>query len=421
LSSRNSLVVTAVLALVLAAGCTGPPPEPTPPVPGPTPGASNCPTFKPASAGLPTENEWKSIPSVGDVNRDGLADFAVLPRKQNGPRVYLSDGMGGWKDTSEPLRYPSAISCGVGTRLKDIDRDGHVDLLVADHCQGIYVFRGDGAGGWTPDSQGIPRNVQGFNDADAGDLDGDGYTDIVALSAFSSGFMVLRGGPRGSWTVWPDSGLPASGLGFSVRLVDVNGDGRLDVITSFQPVLGDRRTVPPPHAKVWLNDPSGRFRPASGFPNRGRFFSVDVWRRPGRAIPDLVTALSGARGGIWRFESEDAERWTEVGRVDNAGFPAEGALFVGLDVTDMNADGCADLVTSEGTTGKVWLALGDCEGGWAFCPEATFPQDAKLPPWGVATADFNGDGRRDVVAAFGKGPLGGVHVWFQTEAAPVSR
>ncbi len=417
---RTTLSILAGVWLATLAGCSagrGNDDPTPPPKPGPTGAVEGCPSFVEASKGLPAEGEWKSIPSTGDVNGDGLADIAVLGRKEHGPRVFLSDGVGGWTDDSKDLQYPSDISCGIGTRLRDIDGDGHVDLLVADHCQGVFVFRGDGAGHFEPASAGIPRNLQGVNDADVGDVDGDGTMDIVALSAFSGGFLVLKGHPDRSWTILPNTGLASSGLGFNLRLVDVNGDGLLDVLASFGPSAAERRDMPPPPAKVWLNGPAGQFRPATGFSNKGRFFGMTTWKRPDRPVCDLITALSGAYGGIYRFESDTGEKWTDLGRIDRAGFREQGADFVGIEAVDIDKDGCADLVTSEGMTGKVWLAMGDCKGGWRFCPETTLPMEKPLATWGVATGDFNGDGRVDVVAAFGRGSVGAVKVWYQSGAA----
>lgn len=376
--------------------------------------APACPSFVQAAKGLPEEGEWKSIPSIGDVNEDGLGDIAVLPRKGTGPKIFLSDGVGGWTDASEELKYPTKISCGIGTRLADIDRDGHIDLLFADHCEGVFVFRGDGKGHWTAASEGIPRNIPGVNDADAGDLDGDGLTDIVAVSAFTNGFLVLKGQPDGSWMIWPGTGLPDSGLGFAVRLVDVTGDGLLDVVTSFQPTSAERRASPPPPAKVWVHGPVGRFHPASGFPEKGRFYSVVAWARDGRPVRDVLTAVSGAYGGLYRYESSTGEEWKDTGRFDDAGFPEQGAGFIGLTLADLDGNGCEDIVTSEGGSGRVWLAMGDCKGDWRFCPEGTLPMERPLPTWGVVTGDLNGDGRTDIAAAFGRGKLGGVKAWFQT-------
>ena len=187
-----------------------------------------CPGFVQANEGLPGRGEWRSHPSVGDVNGDGLADMAALPRKMDGPRVFLSDGLGGWTDSSEGLIYEKGFSCGVGTRLIDMDKDGHLDLLIADHCDGVYLFRGDGNSVWTEDSRGIPHNMEGFNDADAGDLNGDGILDIVAVSAFTRGMLLMYGRKDGSYKIIKDSGLPKSGSAWQVILHDMNRDGRLD-------------------------------------------------------------------------------------------------------------------------------------------------------------------------------------------------
>lgn len=418
MKTRRSAIATIVTCLALIAACSSreEPPPAGPAVPRPAP-PSNCPSFAEASKGLPTEGEWKSFPAVGDVNGDGLADISALPRKMDGPRVFLSDGVGGWTDRSEAIRYQGGkFSCGIGTRLVDVNRDGATDLLAADHCLGIFVFHGDGKGGWTPASSGIPRNIQGFNDADAGDLDGDGLTDIVGVSAFASGFMVLAGQPDGSWLVRPDTGLPDAGHGWSVHIADMNLDGRPDLVTSFVPSALERRSVPPPPAKVWLQGNDGHFRPAEGFVDQGRFFGMATSKESGRKVPSVVAALSGAYGGIWLIRSEDGARWEREVRVDRGGFPEQGTMFVGLEVVDLDGDGCDDLLTTEGGSGKGWVAMGDCKGEWHFCAEGTLPQSEPLPPWGIRSADVNGDGRLDVVAAFGRGNVGGVKAWVQTKA-----
>ena len=312
------------------------------------------------------------------------------------------------------MQYGGPISCGIGMRILDINRDGSPDVLASDHCQGILVFYGDKTGAWKPGSVGIPRNIQGFNDADAGDIDGDGLVDIVGISAFSSGFLILKGQANGTWVVKADTGLPESGNGWAVHLYDFNLDGRLDLLTSFEPSAMDRRVVPPPPAKVWLQGADGKFQPTEGFPRDGRFFGMVPWKNPAHRTPSVFAALSGAWGGLWLFESDDASKWGTGPRVDHGGFAEEGSMFIGIEMADMNADGCDDILTTEGGSGKAWLAMGNCKGAWNFCPESTLPLDQPLSPWGIRAADFNGDGRLDVVAAFGKGNVGAIKTWFQT-------
>jgi hypothetical protein len=405
-------VTAALLATACGQGDVPAPPEDVAPAPG-------CPTFTPASAGLPEEGEWRTHPSVGDVNGDGLDDIAAVARKAYGPKVFLSDGLGGWTEASEGLKYETGRSCGIGTRLADLDGDGWLDLVVADHCKGVLVFRGDGGTTWVEDSRGIPRNLDGFNDADVGDVDGDGRLDIVAVSGFTRGFLVLQGQADGSWRVIPNTGLPETGGGFELSLTDINGDTRLDVLVTFNLMSSDRRGEPSPPAKVWLQAEDGRFRPATGFTDEGRFFGL------ARGVPrpdigqELLFSLVGARAGIRAVHSQNGLEWTEYGRIDEATFGTYPGGFVGLETADIDGDGCTDLVTTDGKRMGIWMALGDCHGGWTFCPAETFPLEESLAPgWGVATGDLNGDGRTDVVAAFGLANTGGLKAWLQADPAP---
>jgi hypothetical protein len=403
----NRIWSAAVLSAI-AWGCGGNTEHPAPAA------APACPRFALATAGLPDQGEWRTHPSIGDVNRDGLDDVAALGRKTRGPQVFLSDGLGRWTEASEGLRYESGFSCGVGTRLVDLDEDGLLDLLVADHCLGVRVFRGDGGSSWKEISRGIPRNLEGFNDAAAGDINGDGRLDIVAISAFSRGFLVLEGASGGSWSPRWETGLPKIGSGWQIELHDVNGDGRLDIVCTFNPVSTDLRYGPAPPAKVWLQQPDGNFRPTSGFPEEGRFFGLATLARPESRAPELFFAVSGYRAGLYAFTSSSGEDWTVAGRVDEGWLPEPQRGYAGVTTSDVDGDGCADLLATEGSFGHVLLALGDCRGSWRVCPLDTLP----LPEgengfgWGVAAGDFNGDGRADVVSGYGT-KNGGLVAWLQ--------
>ncbi|MCP3978580.1 MAG: VCBS repeat-containing protein [bacterium] len=396
---------------VAALGCsqTEPPVAET----GPT-----CPVYEDASAGLPDTGEWRTHPSIGDVNGDGLGDISGIARKGNGPHVFLSNGLGEWTDSSEGLDYGTGFSCGIGTTLADWSGDGHLDLVSADHCVGVRVFKGDGTGKWQRVTRGIPTNLEGFNDADVGDIDGDGRMDIVAVSAFHRGFLVMVGRPDDSWRVVENSGLPINGSGWELKLVDMNTDGRLDIVTTFNNSVTERRHAVPPPAKVWIQTAEGKFAPTDGFPEKGRYFGVALRPRNDGFSPDLFFALTGYRAGLHVFESETGQDWSHIGLLDETWYePGIPRDFIGLDVADLNDDGCLDIVTTEGGSRSVRIAVGDCKGSWALCPLESVPHSGDQPSgWGVTIGDLNGDGRPDLVSGFGDKSRGGLKAWFHTNA-----
>jgi hypothetical protein len=99
-----------------------------------------------------------------------------------------------------------------------------------------------------------------------GDLDRDGHLDLVIGGSRSIkdqyGLFVFRGDGKGGWTEVEGTNLPAMGLPFTwgVALGDVNGDSLVDcaVTTGGGPV--EAQTSGPPQGKdalpqvqVWLN------------------------------------------------------------------------------------------------------------------------------------------------------------------------
>ena len=109
--------------------------------------------FELAANGLAQDGLWKSTPAFADVNEDGFLDVAAIPRLGQGARVWLGDGNGKWRDSSEGLMLP--MSCGGGVTFGDVNKDGHHDFVVADHCAGVFVYLGDGHGHWKAVTQGL--------------------------------------------------------------------------------------------------------------------------------------------------------------------------------------------------------------------------------------------------------------------------
>ena len=76
-------------------------------------------------------------------------------------------------------------------------------------------------------------------------------------------------------------------------------------------------------------------------------------------------------------------------------YSANGSMHTGVAVADFNGDGKLDVVTSDADTGTVSLLLGNGNGTLTYAGAYAVGSS----PSAVAVGDFNGDGRPDVAAA----------------------
>ncbi|MBW7905146.1 MAG: VCBS repeat-containing protein [Phycisphaerae bacterium] len=374
--------------------------------------------FRLAVEGLPTSGRWKCDPKLADVNGDGRADLVAHPRKGRGPLVWFGDGAGRWRLAPQQPKF-DGLSCGGNLHIVDVNNDGISDLVVADHCRGLYVYLGDGRGEFRAVTMALnagnadaasgtddEQTSLGFEDVGVGDVNGDGHADLVAGSSDpDGGFTVLLGDGSGAhWTPRRTS-LPSHGWVNRIRLVDVNGDGHLDVVASWHE--GPR---------VWHGTGAGDFQDASqGLPRPtstlGLFHGLDLadFNEDGRLDLAVMNWINGIEvylqqpDGSWRATPDPLVELTGGGS--------------GLAVGDLNGDGHADIVAcgrlkpTVGYIYGVFALLGDGRGGFRFVAGSGLPETGLAFNFGVTVGDVNGDGLEDVivgsggeVASVGEGP-----------------
>jgi Flp pilus assembly protein TadD len=146
-----------------------------------------------AAVGLGAVRAARSV-TTGDLNQDDVPDlvFAV----EGGPAVVaMSNGKGGFA----PSDLPEAARDARQVLVADYDGDGLLDLLVL-RADGLRVLRNLGGGAWADvTAAAVPaasaaRGAAGFA---AGDLDGDGHTDVV-LRMDSGDLRILENHGRAS-------------------------------------------------------------------------------------------------------------------------------------------------------------------------------------------------------------------------------
>lgn len=217
-------------------------------------GSGTSSTITDTGTATPTINLTKSAQGTSgvfmDVNGDGLADQVVGAPAANlfkgGVLVYFGSANG---FSTSPIELKGeAADDNFGYSIintGDIDGDGLNDFAIgAIHAEGgtplsgaVYIYKG----GSTPtlltklNGEG-PGDKFGWSIA-PGDINGDGKADIVVSAYFNSG-TVFQGGAVYVY-LNTGSGLPAApsltvygtkGLGYSVAIGDVNGDTIGDII-----------------------------------------------------------------------------------------------------------------------------------------------------------------------------------------------
>lgn len=209
----------------------------------------------------------RDVSSAGDVNGDLYADVIVGANGYENPPSgggFLDDeggafvyygSAGGLSVAPDVTLESNQASAFFGRGVAgagDINNDGFDDVLVGspgwsnpapgEATEGkVWLFKGSGAGlsstaAWTAESNVAGSNL-GLSVAGAGDVDGDGYDDVLAgaYSQAGTGKVYLF---KGSATIpsaaadWTATGTSAGGQ-FGIRVAsagDVNGDGKADVI-----------------------------------------------------------------------------------------------------------------------------------------------------------------------------------------------
>jgi hypothetical protein len=176
--------------------------------------------------------------AAADTNGDGYGDFAVADGR--GVVVYAGSAAGPLAAPLVVIPVPAganALSFGVQVSgLGDVDGDGYGDLLAADGSSTAWVFRG-GVTGPSPTPAWVATAAAGrnFRFMTAGDLNGDGYGDIVLMDfgpdGTPQGFRFFRGGAGGLEPPTGGTFVQRPSLPFGTA-GDADGDGTMDLVTA---------------------------------------------------------------------------------------------------------------------------------------------------------------------------------------------
>lgn len=366
--------------------------------------------------------------NIGDITGDGVNEFITTAPissagGQNAGKIYVYSGLGGPPLHTDPGN-PGEIFGWSGSRAGDVNNDGVPDYIVggigdSSVAGRVAVYSGaDHA--VLHEWSGNPGELFGSGAAGAGDVNGDGYDDLIvgaqATSAndVRSGRIYVFSGQDGG-VLWLRDGLAAGDrLGSAVGLVgDVNGDSVPDQVAGAMGAGskgGGEAYVFSGHDGTTIYT----LRPTGNSALFGRFFALGAGDINNDGVPDIFVADYNARRGkldlndqlgtgrAYVFSGADGSRLLVLNAEQkNDGFgPGRG-------IGDVNGDGYGDLIVAAYSSsagapfgGKVYLYSG--RDGAILRTITSSVANEFLGVDAIAIGDVNGDGLTDyILTGFG--------------------
>ena len=303
--------------------------------------------------------------AVGDVNGDGYPDVAGASEGYVRVMLNRGDGVFGLPIDLPSRRFP------IDMKLEDMNQDGALELIVAYYNENVEVFRGHGDGtfeGPTPVSSGAASLT-------VGDLNSDGYMDLVLANPGLGRISIFLGGSTGLGTSRQD--FAAGSAPGATTIDDFNRDGRPDLAVTNS--TSDSVTI-------LFGDGTGGFVPSGGFGTGvgpAAIVSADL-NLDGAS--DILTSNYGS-GTIAIILANADGSFSGAGVFNASDHPAAAVP------ADFNRDGLMDLAVADHQESLISVLYGKTDGGL----ERVSSVQTGLAPRPIASGDLNRDGYPDLV------------------------
>lgn len=165
--------------------------------------------------------------AVADMDGDGVGDIVVTHAPGTGPSILIGNGDGTFKT---PTILTNALGNTGYVQLGDYNGDNKQDILVTFLAAQRMAFL-PGLGNGTFGAQALSVTTMAPNWVDVGDLDRDGLVDIVVANRLSNNVTIYYGGASATapFPATADATIATGNQPTSLAIADINQDGFPDL------------------------------------------------------------------------------------------------------------------------------------------------------------------------------------------------
>jgi hypothetical protein len=333
-----------------------------------------------------------------DMDVDGDLDFLTASNIDNNIKLFKNtDGTGNFKSNI----LTKHIDGGRIVVAEDIDGDGDKDIIAASYWDDkISWFKNqDGQGNFYNSQKIISTTIDGATSVFVGDVDGDGFKDVLATSYLSNSVVWYKNTDGLGTFAAPQFIDTNLYLASRVYLSDIDNDGDMDVFA-----LGTTRIA-------WYEnlDGLGGFSSLQTIDDINNFTMHDMDFADLDGDGDLDISVAGTYGLMRYLNLNGQGSFGTRQSIGNSTYKS-----VSTKITDIDADGDNDLVyigyigTTASSSFVCWSE--NIDGLGTFGPIQIISTILSTPK-SVIVADFDADGDMDV-ASSAQGN-GGVIAWYE--------
>lgn len=316
--------------------------------------------------------------ALGDLDRDGDLDIVAANHfGSNHVFFNLDRGL-----AFQAKSFGNGLEQTTDLELGDMDNDGNLDIVMANNGEfASCIHFNDGAGNF-PDTLPLNRVLYNRKKAALGDIDNDGDLDIALFNCEDGHRLYINQGHRVFSEMMP-IGRQKSEVA-DVYFADMNADGFLDLLTANRVAAGNL---------YYLNDGKGRFSERQyefAFGEIGDLYIGD-WDRDSDVDLAASTLVKIGKDYCTRIQILNREADSQI--VEKQMFQVKGGM-ANLQCGDVDGDGDLDLMGfKERNPILLWL---ENDGRGHFNRHECLDNETHLTPGAFSMGDLDGDNDLDL-------------------------